>query len=238
MAQVIHRIIREETRCEDPYREIKRLSTEEALKVVEPARARILSSDRPFQTAARFAIAGNILDFALISLWDKERFLTTLDRVESQPIASSALELLEEKVDSSQTILLLGDNAGETVFDRLFIEQFPQEKEIYYAVKGSPIINDAVLRDARHAGLDSVATLVSNGTDAPGTLLDQCSREFLQLFENADLVIAKGQANFESLNDCFRPIIFMTQIKCPVIAERYQYETGQWVIVPYRPGSP
>ena len=138
---------------------------------------------------------------------------------------------LKKEAGQARTILILGDNAGETVFDKILIENFDTQADIYYAVKGSPVINDATEEDAKAAGLDSVAKIIPNGSDAPGTVLHKCTEEFLGLFNTADLVIAKGQANFETLNDCKRKVYFLTQMKCGVIAERYGYEVGQWLAV-------
>ena len=110
------------------------------------------------------------------------------------------------------------------------IENFPTKVKVYYAVKGSPVINDATKNDAEAVGLDRVAEMISNGTDAPGTLLSKCSQEFLKIFNSADVVIAKGQANFETLNDAPRKVYFLTQIKCAVIAQRYGFELGSWIV--------
>jgi uncharacterized protein with ATP-grasp and redox domains len=178
----------------------------------------------------RFAIAGNILDFALLSSWDENRIGDSFEKALHHPLSDENILELKTEVASSKTILILGDNAGETVFDKIFIENLDTRAEIFYAVKGSPVINDATEEDAIAAGIDSVAQIVSNGSDAPGTLIDKCSKSFVNLFSNIDLVIAKGQANFETLNECRRKIFFLTQIKCDVIARRYGYEVGQWIV--------
>ncbi len=103
-------------------------------------------------------------------------------------------------------------------------------KHIIYTVKGSPVINDATFADAHEAGLDQVAEIMDNGTDAPGTVLHLCSPEFRKVFESTDLVIAKGQAHFETLNEVDREVYFLTQIKCPVIARHYRMQAGDWVV--------
>ena len=137
---------------------------------------------------------------------------------------------LKQDLDNAKNVLILADNAGETVFDSLLIEQLPEHLEVTYAVKGSPVINDAVEADAIDAGIDELAEVIDNGTDAPGTLLHQCSSSFIEYFNSADVVIAKGQANFETLNTANREIYFLTQIKCPVIAKAYDYQVGDWIV--------
>ena len=229
MAQEIHRIIRDELKNADPYATIKGTSTRIALELADEARAIIHASIDPFRMAVRFSIAGNIMDFALASAWDRLDLNNFIEKTRLHGLDEFAVERLRQAVDAAGTILVLGDNCGETVFDRLLIEQMPAKK-IYYAVKGAPVINDATLEDAKAAGLDRVAELVENGSDAPGTLLDDCSEEFRTLFDAVDLVIAKGQANYESLNSVARPVFFLTQVKCPVIGRDLGEPVGSWII--------
>lgn len=139
-------------------------------------------------------------------------------------------EKLRKDIKNAKTILLLGDNAGESVFDKLLIEHLPTNAKVYYAAKDSPIINDATVDDAIEVGLDRVSNVISNGTNAPGTLLHKCSLEFLSIYNMVDVVIAKGQANFETLNQEKRNVYFLTQIKCVVIAKRYNYNVGDRII--------
>ncbi|MBN2162943.1 MAG: DUF89 family protein [Pontiellaceae bacterium] len=229
MAQEIHRIIREELQNADPYAKIKDASTRIALDLAEEARGLIKASIEPFRMAVRFAIAGNIMDFALASAWDRLDLNNFIEKTRLYPLDDAAVGRLHRAVDAAQSILVLGDNCGETVFDRLLIEQMAG-KRIHYAVKGAPVINDATLADAIAAGLDQVAELVENGSDAPGTLLEDCSEAFCELFDSVDLVIAKGQANYESLNSVARPVFFLTQVKCPVIGRDLDEPVGRWVI--------
>ncbi len=236
MAQTIHRIIREETGAADPYAAIKAESTAVALRLAESARPVVTGADDPFKMALRFSIAGNIMDFALTSKWDQMNLATFLDDTRLRPLEDEAVEQLRAAVKNARSILFLGDNAGETVFDRLLIEQMPQDK-VVYAVKGAPIINDATMADALAAGLDQVAELIDNGSDAPGTLLPLCSPDFQRRFSEAKLIIAKGQANYETLSESDRPVFFLTQVKCPVIGRDLGKPVGSWV-VQYHAGGP
>jgi len=235
MAQITHRIIREETGNADPYAAIKAESTRLALKLSEEARGVIAGASDPFRMAVRFSIAGNILDFALASARNRLDLDNFIKDTRFKVLDDTAFEQLRNAIEQAATILFLGDNAGETVFDRLLIEQMPGA-DIFYAVKGSPVINDATLEDARAAGLDHVAELVENGSDAPGTILEDCSESFQKLFKKADLVIAKGQANYESLSNVTRPAFFLTQVKCPVIGQDLDKPVGSWVVLKHAGG--
>ncbi len=123
----------------------------------------------------------------------------------------------------------LADNAGETVFDRVLIETLA--KPTTYVVKGGPVLNDALLEDALDAGLDRVADIIDNGSDAPGTILDLCSATMRAEFDAASLIVAKGQANYETLSDCPRDIFFLLQVKCHVIAQHVGVPVGSMVIM-------
>ena len=233
MAQTIHRLIREALGNPDPYAQIKADSTRLALELIEEARGVIAAAIDPFSMAVRFSIAGNILDFALASLWNRLDLADFIEKTRLHSVDEAAVKRLRGAVEGAETILVLGDNCGETVFDRLLIEQM-SAPNVYYAVKGGPVINDVTLADAQAAGLGLVAELVENGSDAPGTVLDDCSTEFRSLFDSVDLVIAKGQANYESLCDVSRSVFFLTQVKCPVIGRDLGEPVGSWVVREHR----
>jgi len=230
MGQKIHSIIREEVNNKDPYRQIKDSSISFALTMEKRVKKIIYESDNPFGAALRFSIAGNILDFALLSTWDDERIDESFKNAMDKPVDELVVKELEEDIQKSGNVLFLADNAGETVFDRLFIETFPKNTTVTYVVKGGPIINDATLECARKSGLNDVATIIDNGADAPGTVLTQCSKDFLSHYESAPVVIAKGQANFETLNVATKKIYLLLQMKCIVVAQHYGYSVGDWLV--------
>ncbi|WP_372808838.1 DUF89 domain-containing protein [Pontiella sp.] len=237
MAQTTHRIIREETGHPDPYAAIKAESTRIALELAKEARELIAAAIDPFKMALRFSIAGNIMDFALMANWDRLELGSFIETTRLQPLDDGDVEKLRSAVKQARTILFLGDNAGEAVFDQLLIEQLGGA-DVCYAVKGGPIINDATLEDALAAGLDHVAELVENGSDAPGTILDDCTDAFRRRFDEADLVVAKGQANYETLSTCTRPLFFLTRVKCPVIARDIGEPVGSWIVKEHRVERP
>ncbi|MBF0103422.1 MAG: DUF89 family protein [Desulfobacterales bacterium] len=233
IVQEVHAIIRKELNDIDPFLSLKQMSIQRALKLAEAAKISIKTSKNPFASAIAFAIAGNIIDFGMKSEWNEEiiseSFSKALDYANC--IDHETVNRIYHEIDHAKTVLILGDNAGESVFDRLLIENFPQNSTIFYAVKSSPVINDVTLNEAIDSGLDKVATIISNGADIPGTVLSKCSADFIQVFNTADVVISKGQGNFETLNEEKRKIWFLFQVKCSVIAKHYNYRLGDWMIL-------
>ena len=139
-----------------------------------------------------------------------------------------------DSVEKARKILYLADNAGEIALDRLLIEQLSPSK-VTLVVRGAPVLNDATLIDAATVGLDEIVEIIDNGSDAPGTILDDCSPEFLRRYEDADLIIAKGQGNYESLSDENRNIFFLFKVKCRVIAAHARHPIGSHLMVKTSP---
>ena len=215
IADRIHRVIREQTGNPDPYRELKKRSTKEALALYPKLKDLISTADDPFEVAVRLAIAGNIIDFGAADEYD---LWGSVQRVLNQPLAINDTLTLREAIDKANWVLFLADNAGETVFDRLLIEQITPVP-VFCAVKSGPILNDATREDAIEAGLDKVARIVSVGYDALGTILERCSEEFRALYNEADVIIAKGMANYETLSAEGERVFFLLQTKCKVVAD-------------------
>jgi len=216
MGQRIHRAIREFTGQADPYREIKDWSNRIALTLYPRLRTWVDDSNRPMETAIRLVIAGNVIDFGVNSHLSETQVRESITHALSAPL-NGDVEGFCSALSGADRILYLADNAGEIVFDRLLIEQLPPGK-VTVAVKGFPAINDATLADAEVAGIQQVAEVIDNGSDAPGTILDDCSESFRDRFDKADLIIAKGQGNYETLSEVDKNIYFLLKAKCPVIA--------------------
>ena len=221
----IHRIVRQQVGHSDPYRVAKERSTLQALALYPRLKALVTEADDPLEVAIRLSIAGNIIDLGLPQTYD---LWETVERVLAQAFALDHGPAFRRALSSAGHILYLADNAGETVFDRLLVETL--DVPVIYAVKGGPVLNDATLEDARAAGLDQVAQLVSTGSDAPGTLLRFCSPEFRRLYDSAELIIAKGQGNYETLSEEGQRVFLLLQTKCPVIARDLGVPTGSIVL--------
>ncbi|MBN2503639.1 MAG: DUF89 family protein [Anaerolineales bacterium] len=215
VAYHVHRIVRETISAADPYQQAKAESTAEALALYPKLKRLVAESADPLDTAIRISIAGNIIDFGatevIADLWP------AVERVLEQPYAIDHSAQLRARLENVDQVLYLGDNAGETVFDRVLIEALPIP--VFYVAKGGPILNDATITDAVAAGLDQCTTLLDNGSNAPGTVFSLCSEAFRSRYTRAPLVIAKGQANYESLSEAGDKVFCLLRVKCPVIGE-------------------
>lgn len=227
-AQRIHRRLRELTGVVDPYVGKKKLHNEMAKRALPALRRDVEQSNNPLLTAAHFAIAGNIIDMGAKTGLTEDDLVDAIEHAAENKLIGDT-EKFVSAVRSAQQILYLCDNAGEIVFDALLIEQLGPER-VTAAVRGKPIINDALMADARAAGLTERVSVIDNGSDAPGTVLDDCSEEFRTAFESADLIISKGQGNFETLSDSNRPIFYLFKAKCPVVAETAGVPLGTHVL--------
>lgn len=228
VSQRMHRMIRDETGIDDPYYKVKQQMNQVAVELM-PALSRLLARQLDQQEAiVRLAAAGNLLDSGAKSRVEPQDLQQHLQTVWQTPFSGSVQELFAAAAKAKH-ILYLADNAGEIFFDRLLIEALPKEK-ITVAVRGTPIINDATLADAEAAGLTTLIRVIDNGSDAPGTLLPECSESFRQIFEQADLIISKGQGNYETLSESRKHIFFILTVKCPAIANDIGIAPGTLVI--------
>lgn len=223
----IHSKLREYTNNPDSYKSEKRQSNIEAMEMIPGMEKIINSSSDPFMTALRLAIAGNIIDFAANQTFDLER---TVNRSLITPFAIDHSEQLRSSVRNTESILYLGDNAGEIVFDKLFIRTM-DHNNVTFAVRGRPVLNDATKEDAHFINMYDTAKVISNGYDAPSTIVGKSSEEFRSHFKSASLIISKGQGNLEGLlqlND--KRIFFLLMVKCDVMAEFLKVEKNSFVV--------
>ena len=233
MARRIHKSIRKFTGIKDPYAKIKKQSNEFALTLYPKLKRIVNSSKKPFLTAVQLAIAGNIIDFGVHSAKmeiDRKQIHDSIENALKSDIDLRIINEFKKRIKDADSILYLADNAGEIVFDRILIEEMPLEK-ITVAVKGHPIINDATIDDAKASGIFDMVKVIENGSDAPGTILNLCSASFRKEFERADLIISKGQGNYETLSSIQKNIFFLFKSKCPVISNHIGMEIGKAVIL-------
>lgn len=234
MAGYLHRLVREEIDGKDPYARIKKESNKKALTLYPRAKEEIQKSETPLLRAIQFAAAGNIIDFGVKGKINIEDELNRILEMEEKIISKEDRDLFDyegfsKRLAVSKTMLYIGDNAGEIVFDKLLIEEIDRlypDLHIYFAVRGGPIINDVTEKDAKECGIDKIATVISSGADIPGIILPQSSQEFVRLFFTSDLVLSKGQGNFESLSSEKRLIYFLFIAKCAVIADHVNADIG------------
>ena len=209
----IYQEVKRITGVEDPYIDIKNSNIKEALALYPDLKKIVNKSENRLLTAIRIAIAGNVIDFGV----NKEfNLIEDLNQILKQDFAILHFDEFVEELDKAESVLYLGDNAGESVFDKILIEEL--NKPVIYVVREIPVINDVTLKEAIDSGLNEVAEIISSGTSAPGTILALCNENFLKRFKGADMVISKGQGNYEGLSNSDRSIFFLLKAKCEVIA--------------------
>ncbi len=229
-AHEVYRLVKAAGADGDPYREVKARFNRFVLGRLDALRRRIRGAKDPFDAAVRVSIAGNLIDFGLNAAVREEDLDGAIETALTAPLAVDHVARLKEAVGSSTRILYLGDNAGEIVLDRLLVEQLPRER-VTFVVRGAPILNDALREDAEAAGLPGLVEVIDNGSDAPGTILDRCAPDFQRRFAKADLVIAKGQGNCETLDVITGTrIFFLLKVKCAVLARSMGVPLGALVV--------
>ena len=226
----IHRIIKKATGNPDPYEQVKRLHNEIALQLYPKLKKRIESSDIPLFMAAKLAIAGNIMDSGASG--GEFDLNTTIEETLAKDLVGEPFHSFENEIMKASDLLYLGDNAGEIVFDRILIEEIQERSKpkVTFVVKGEPILNDATLEDALFVGMDGLTEIIANGYDAPATILDKASSVFKEAWKSADLIIAKGQGNYESLSEVRGNIFFLLKVKCPALARDIGWKVGENVL--------
>jgi uncharacterized protein with ATP-grasp and redox domains len=220
--------------CGDPFATIKKESNGAAMRLRPGLQAIIATAPDPVAATVKLAMAGNIIDYGSQQPFDVEQTIGKC--LANEPWGGDLVRFLDD-VEYAGRILYLADNCGELVFDGLFIEHLAaMGKEVVLAVKERPIINDALAADVEECGLDRYCTVITNGTGCPGTPLARCSRIFREYFFNADLIISKGQGNFETLAGTPGPVYYLLTVKCMVVAEHIARQAGQSATAGPRPG--
>lgn len=218
----VHSYLKEVLNTKDPYIEEKKKSNEMAERILEELKPIIRSSTDPLYDASKLAAAGNLIDLGLPN-WDEKRAFKKIKDILSKPFGREDFEKFKESIKEAFSLLYVLDNSGEVVFDRFFIEimkEYNPSLEVTVAAKASPVINDVTVEDALNVGLDKVANIISSGMELPGTILDLSNENFRKHFFESDIVLSKGQGNFEGLVDEIRKnLFFLLTVKCDVIAE-------------------
>ncbi|AZO96009.1 ARMT1-like domain-containing protein [Halocella sp. SP3-1] len=202
----------------DPYYKFKEANLKLALNHYSDVEKNIVNAEDPLLAALIISAMGNSID-AGVSL--KVDIAGNLARAVEYGFKYSDYQHFKKEVEKADRLLIIADNTGEAVFDRLLIRELDKfELEIIYAVRDKPILNDVTLKEARQLGIDKLCQLISSGCDTPGTVMERASEEFLNVFSEADIVISKGQGNLEGLMGTSRPIYYLLKIKCDLIASR------------------
>jgi uncharacterized protein with ATP-grasp and redox domains len=232
IAQRGYRLIGQITGNNDPFYQAKVDANHTALSLWPQLKQLVEQSADGLLMACRLSILANSIDFGPNFNHGGIESIIDEATTSSLPLIVNDYDQFCISLSDSRTLLYLGDNTGEIVFDRLLIEEIHRVKELetYFVVREKPVINDVTMDDALAVGMDSVAKVISNGSDAPATILSQCTAELQRLFRSADIIIAKGQGNYESLEEELGNIFFMLRAKCPLVAGLLGVNVGDCVL--------
>jgi len=230
IGSMIHNTIRKATGKSDPYRDIKRLHNEQVLEMEEDLAGLIDRSSSPLSDALKLAAVGNLIDMGPERKWNSmEDIFRDFTKKDSTHFDETSFET---SLKNAGTLLYLGDNAGEIVLDKILVGLLLRKTklDITYAVRGGPVINDATMEDAKFVGMTDIVRVIDTGVDFPGVVPAACSGEFLDHYNGADMILSKGQGNYESLSEEDKNIFFLLQTKCPVIANKIGCGVGDIVL--------
>lgn len=226
----IHRTIRAITGEDDPYEMAKKNCNRNVMELHDELKRLIHRSSDSLLVSICLAIAGNTIDFVVDRNADQANIHSAIEESLAARIEGETFARFQNDLANARKILYIGDNAGEVVFDRLLLELLPTEK-MTFVVRGRPVINDVTMIEAQEAGITDLVRVIDNGSDLPGTLLPTCSDSFQREFHEADLIIAKGQGNFESLYEVRKNIYFLFKVKCPVAERIVHQPIGRYVLI-------
>jgi damage-control phosphatase, subfamily I len=229
VAREVYEMIARETGLEDPLAVVKQKSIELATSLLPDVYLAIEKSSDPLFSAIKASAAGNVIDFGAKEQFDLEEEIA---KVFDTPFAVDEYEAFQKKLQSSDSLLMLADNAGENVFDKVLLETIKRlypTKSLYYATRGKAIINDITTKEAYQIGIDEVATILDTGVDTPGLEAERASDAFWEMYQSAPLVLAKGMGNYECLENGQRDLFFLFKVKCNVVANSIKQEVGSLI---------
>jgi hypothetical protein len=232
ISREVHQIIRKVTKSKDPYKKVKDQSNQTAKNQYLHLKKLMRESDDPLLMAIKLSIVGNVIDFGTMNRFNLDDMI---NNAINRDFDGNSYSEFKNTLEKSETILFLADNTGEIFFDKLLIEELKnRQKKITYVVKANPIINDATIDDVYFAGINKLARIIEGDAgqklSSPGMILSYASKDFLELFESSDMIISKGQGNYEGLSDVNRKVFFMLVVKCPLVAKDIKNEIGKLIL--------
>ena len=225
LAREIHQIIKSQTGNKDPYSKIKENDLKVAKNIYAYLKDFLISKEYSLYWALKIAATGNNIDAAV---YKDINLVKCVERELEKDFSVCDIEILERKLEKASNILIIGDNTGETIFDKVMIENFPGIN-VTYGVRSEPIINDVTEQDAVASGLSDISRIVSTGCNAPGVILEDCSEEFIDIYNKSDIIISKGQGNFEALSGEKGNIFFLLKAKCPMISQKLNVNLNEYI---------
>lgn len=216
-------LLKEHIRNDDPYKKTREYYNKLFLDMMDSFAQKIESAANPFEQAVKFAVIGNIIDFNPIHNKSLDDIMQCFEHSDDITFTINQISKMNSDIKDSRKVLYLGDNCGEICLDKLLIKQIKESNpdiEIYFGVRGKPVVNDSIEADAYFVGMDEYAKIISNGDGSLGTVIRRTSPEFKKVYTEADIIISKGQANYESLSEeTNKNIYFLLVSKCDVIAK-------------------
>lgn len=225
-AEKIYRLFSDISGEKDPYKKLRKEQNDLILNKIDFFLEKIRNSPDPLKKSAIYSLIGNIIDYGTMRLFDPDELFQQFDDVR---LSIDDYAEFRRRLREGGQLVIIGDNAGEAVFDRLFIEEirrFNPAVTIVYGVRSAPAINDMLEEDARCIGLDKVAQVIKTGSTFAGTVISKSTEEFQKIYHNANIVISKGQGNYETLEAEDRDILFILKVKCEVVARHANLELG------------
>ncbi|CCU83633.1 MAG: DUF89 family protein [Thermotogae bacterium] len=209
----------------DAFRDIKKMSNDNLLEIYDDLKTELLKLDDPLIGALKLSVAGNIID---VAPGHKIDIHSTMKDALSRPFAIDDLQELADRIRKANSLLIVGDNCGEAVLDKLLLD-IAKVPNSYFSVRTKPALNDITMKEALEIGMDEVATIMDSGADAPGAQEKTMKRAFSEVYSSADVVISKGQGNLEGLSSVKREIFFLLMAKCEVIGGFLGVPKGSFV---------
>lgn len=206
------------------YTEIKRYFNKLMLSKEDDIQSRIKDEDDPIKTAIKYSMMGNYIDFGTIENVEADKLFKLLDNAKDIQLDDEEYEKFTYELKNAKKIVFLTDNCGEIVLDKLLIKAIKEEYpklQVDVIVRGYPVLNDATLDDAYEVGMEKIADVLDNGSRVAGTCVNKISKDALEKIENADLIIAKGQGNFETMRYCTLNVYYIFMCKCDMFAEKF-----------------
>ncbi len=229
IATPIHNFVREFLGVADPFEDVKKLSNDKMLSMYDSFKKIIISSPEPLKMAATFAIIGNLIDY---SLFENVNLETIQEKIKGFKPAIFDFDQFSEAISKSERVLYITDNAGEVVFDKLLIEElFKMKKKIIVVAKEKPILNDATVADVNYVSISKFGKVFGTGNSEVGTIYPSKNEVLNKAFKTAQVIISKGQANFETLVDTDGPIYFLFVVKCKAVADYLNVSEGAPILL-------
>ena len=230
IAADVYEVMAKIAKKKDLYDEVKRHSTQKALSFIPLLQEKLLQTNDKLLTATKIAVAGNVIDLAAEVEFDLHE---ELENIFHTNFAHNDFEVLKVQLENAKTVLIIGDNVGEHIFDYLFIQTLQKlypNIEFSYMVRGNPIINDVTIKEAKETGFDILCNLIDSGVNTPGFIYNRANTKAKDFFDTADLVISKGMGNYECMSPSHRTnICFLLKIKCSVVAQSLGKNIGDIV---------